>query len=81
MAGIYGPIKENDEYPVTDERHFTVTILPHRYVEGSDIRRDACNECAFPSDEPFHCNCAEKHPFGNLDAHYTSCPLYKENHG
>lgn len=74
---VYGPLIEHNEYPLTDERHFTVTILPHIYGEGDDIRRDACNECAYPEDMPFHCHC-KNHPYFDLDVHYTDCPMYKD---
>ena len=52
MAGIYGPITEHPEYPITDARRFTVAILPHRCA--LDALRGTCHRCGYEPSHPVH---------------------------
>lgn len=57
MPGIYGHIVEHPEYPIEDERHFSVTIKAHAYEDpGLDPltlrQRRGCERCGFPKFDP-----------------------------
>lgn len=49
---IYGKITEHPEYPITDERRFTVEIKLHKPVCETSITH--CDRCGFKVNTPCH---------------------------
>lgn len=59
---IFGPITEHPEFPIEDDRRFTVVVNPHRYdpvdvyyrpfQEGN--REQECKFDSFPRNHPIH---------------------------
>ena len=40
MSNIYGALTEHPEYPISDVRHFTITIKVHEYEQAPKRRTE-----------------------------------------
>ncbi len=47
MAGIYGPITEHPELPMTDSGRFTVVIKTHPYRAAPVDLTSRCERCGY----------------------------------